>query len=83
MPTLEALAYFMHRPTKDNLWWATTFGGRQLLVKNDLRWKSTFGGRRPSVEDNLQLRATSKQGKKLRFGMLTVITNIRSIKVIW
>ena len=26
--------------------------------------------------------ATSKQGRKLRFGMLTVLTNIRSIKVL-
>ena len=47
------------------------------------------GGGRPLVEDALQLKrpfggeTTSKQGRKLRLGMLTVLTNIRSIKVLW
>ena len=59
-------------------------GGRRPSVEDNLRWKTTFGGRQPSVEDDLgskttfcgTLCATSKQGRKLRFCMLTVITNI-------
>ena len=39
-------------------------------MEDVLQWKTTFGGE-----------ATSKQGR--RFGMLTVLTNIRSIKVLW
>ena len=53
-------------------WWKTTFCGRQPSVEDDLWWKTAFSGE-----------ATSKQGKRLRFGMLTVLTNIRSTKVLW
>ena len=57
-------------------------------MEDDLRCYTTFGGRRPSMEDNLQWKttcgekATSKQGRRLKFGMLTVLTNIRSSKVL-
>ena len=58
---------------EDDLGWKMTFGGRQPsvkdnhLVEDDLQWKTTFSGG-----------ATSKQGRELRFGILTVLTNIRS-----
>ena len=39
-------------------------------MEDDLLWKMTFGGE-----------TTSKQGRKLKFGMLTFLTNIRSTKV--
>ena len=42
------------------------------MVDDNLWWKMTFGGE-----------ATSKQGRRLRFGMLTVLTNIRSTMVLW
>ena len=42
------------------------------MVEDDLQRKTTFSGE-----------VTSKQGSKLRFGMLTVLTNIRSTKVSW
>ena len=57
---------------EDNLWWKMTFGGGRPLVEDDLWWKMTFGGE-----------ASSKQGRKLIFGMLTVLTNIRSTMVLW
>ena len=41
-------------------------------MEDDLWWKTTFGGE-----------ATSKQGRRLRFVMLIVLTNIRSTKVLW
>ena len=41
------------------------------------------GGRRPLVEDNIWWKTASKQGRRLRFGMLTVLTNIRPTKVLW
>ena len=40
------------------------------------------GGRRPSGEDDLRWKTTSKQDRRLRFGMLTVLTNERSIMVL-
>ena len=40
-------------------------------VDDDLWWKTNFGGE-----------ATSKQGRKLKFGMLIVLTNIRSTKML-
>ena len=43
-----------------------------MVGENDLQWKTTFSGE-----------ATSKQGRRLRFGMLTVLTDIRSTKVSW
>ena len=43
---------------EDNLWWKTTFGGRQPLVEDDLRWKTTFIGRRLSVEGDLLWKTT-------------------------
>ena len=46
-------------------------GGRQPSVEDNPEWKTTFGGE-----------ATSKQGRRLKFGMLTVLTNIRSAKVL-
>ena len=46
-------------------------GGRQPSVEDDLRGKMTFSGG-----------AISEQGRRLRFGMLTVLTNIRSTKVL-
>ena len=35
------------------------------------------------VDSKKKIQATSKQGRRLRFGMLTVLTNIRSTKVLW
>ena len=35
-----------------------------------------------SVEDDLQWKTTSKQARRLRFGMLTTLKNIRSTKVL-
>ena len=35
-----------------------------------------------SVEDDLQWKTTSKQGRRLKFGMLTVLTNTKSTKVL-
>ena len=46
-------------------------GGRRPSVEDDLLWKMTFSGE-----------ATSKQGRGLRFGILTLLTNIRSSKVL-
>ena len=40
-------------------------------MEDDLWWKTTFSGE-----------ATSKEGRRLRFGTLTVLTNIRSTKVL-
>ena len=34
---------------EEDVWWRTTFGGRQPFVEDDLWWKTTFGGRQPSV----------------------------------
>ena len=74
---------------EDDHRWKMTFSGRQPSVEDDLQWKMTFGGRHPLGEDDLQWKmtfggeATSKQGRKPRFGMFTVLTNIRSIKVLW
>ena len=39
-------------------------GGGQPLVEDDLQWKTTFSGE-----------ATSKQGRRLIFGILTLLTN--------
>ena len=41
-------------------------------MEDNLWWKTIFGGE-----------AASKQGRRLRFGMLTELTNIRSTKVLW
>ena len=43
---------------EDDLWWKSTFVGRQTLVEEDLRWKMTLGGRQTSVEDNLWWKTT-------------------------
>ena len=43
---------------EDDLWWKTTFGGRQPLVEDNLGWKMTFGGRQPRVEDGLLWKTT-------------------------
>ena len=51
---------------EDDLWWKTTFGGRQPLVEYDLRWKveddlqwkTTFSGRLPLVEEDPQWKTT-------------------------
>ena len=47
-------------------------GGLRPSVEDDLQWKTTCGGK-----------ATSKQGRRLKFGMLTVFRNIRSSKAFW
>ena len=41
------------------------------LMEDNLRWKTTFSGE-----------ATSKHGRRLGFGMLTVLMNIRSTEVL-
>ena len=51
-----------------DLWWKTTFDGRQWrkttsdvrwpLTKENLWWKTTFDGRQPLTEDNLWLKTT-------------------------
>ena len=57
-------------------------GGRRPLVEDNLLWKT------PLLEDDIWWKmtfggeATSKKGRKPRFGMLTALTNIRSIKVL-
>ena len=56
---------------KDNLWCMMTFGERQPSVEENLQWKTTCGGK-----------ATNKQGRRLKFGILTVVTNINSTKVL-
>ena len=43
---------------EDDLYWKTTFGGRQPSVDDDFRWKTTFGGRRPLVEEDLRSKTT-------------------------
>ena len=48
---------------EDDLWWKTTFYGRQPsveqpLVEENLQWRTTFGGRRLSLEDDLQWKMT-------------------------
>ena len=43
---------------EDNLWWKTTFGGRQPSVEDNLWWKTTIRGRQPLVEDDLRWKAT-------------------------
>ena len=35
------------------------------------------------VTSKKNVNATSKQGRRLKFGMLTVLTNIRSTNVLW
>ena len=45
-------------PWEDNLWWKTTFSGRQPSVEDNLRWKTTFSGRWPLVEDDLWWKMT-------------------------
>ena len=47
-------------------------GGGRPSVGDDLWWKMTISGE-----------ATFKQGRRLRFGILIVLTNIRSTKVLW
>ena len=47
-----------HIEAKSDLWWKTTFGGRQPLVDDDCRWKTIVGGRRPLVEDDLWWKTT-------------------------
>ena len=46
---------------------ATNIRSTKVLwyVEDDLWWKTTFGGE-----------TTSKQGRRLRFGIMTVVTNI-------
>ena len=43
---------------EDNLWWKTTFGGRQPSVEDNLQWKTTCGERQPVVEDDLHGKTT-------------------------
>ena len=39
-------------------WWKATFDGRQPLIENNLWWKTTFDGRWPMMEDNLWWKTT-------------------------
>ena len=43
---------------EDNIYWKTTFDGRQPSMEDDLQWKRTFDGRQPSIEDGLQWKTT-------------------------
>ena len=36
---------------EDNLWWKTTFDGRQPLTEDNLLWKMTFDQRQPLMEE--------------------------------
>ena len=37
---------------EDDLWWKTTFSGRQSSVEDNLQWKMTFSGRQSLLEDD-------------------------------
>ena len=43
---------------EENLWWKTTFGGRQPSVEDNLQWKRTLSGRQTLVEDDLWWKMT-------------------------
>ena len=58
---------------ENNLWWKTTFGGRQPLVKDSPQLKTSFGGRWPSVEDTLPLNTTFDGRRALVEGCLHTI----------
>ena len=48
---------------EDNLWWKTTFDGRQPLMEDDLWWKTTFDWRRPLMKDDRWLKTTFDGGQ--------------------
>ena len=43
---------------EENLWWKTTFDGRQPLIEDDFQWKTTFDERWPLMEDDLWWKTT-------------------------
>ena len=52
VPRWKTILYGRGPSIEDNLWWKTTFHGR------DIRWKTTFHGRQPSMEDDLRWKTT-------------------------
>ena len=44
----------MNVEVEDNLWWKTTFSGRQHSVEDNVQWNTNLGGRQPLVEDKLK-----------------------------
>ena len=55
---LTVLSNIRSTLVEDDLWWKTTFGGRQPSVEDDLWWKTTFSGGQPLMEDNLRWKTT-------------------------
>ena len=37
---------------EDDLWWMTTYDGRQLMMKDDWWWKTTYDGRQLMMKDD-------------------------------
>ena len=83
---------------EDNLRWKMTFNGRRPSVEVDLQWKTMIflGSMLPQylalctcfyvcyvTLRQKSFQNTSKQGRGLRFGMLTVFTNIKSTMASW
>ena len=46
----------------DDLWWRTTFDGRQPLIEDNLWWRMTFGEKRSLIEDVLLWKTTYDVG---------------------
>ena len=63
-PLVEDTLRWKITSLEDNLWWKTSFGGRQPSVEDDFRWKTPYSGRRPTAEDNLWWKMTFV-GRKL------------------
>ena len=82
---------------EDNLRWKTTFGWRQPSVEDGLWWILAYclvrlvaflGSMLPqymalSVRLFCSSRVSPKKIRRLRFGVLTALTNLRSTKVLW